>query len=146
MKISTRGRYACRALIVLAKEYGKDSVSIDKIAANQRISKRYLEHIFTKLRRAGIITGSRGSRGGYKLLCPPNEITVGQVLRAVEGPLGPVRCVYEPSSCNKAKMCATHNFWCEVADAINKFLDSKTIGALASEQLSIECKCGCQNE
>ena len=133
MKLSTRGRYACRAAIVLARNYGR-SVSIDKVAANQHISKRYLEHIFTRLRKAGIVAGTRGSRGGYVLTRPPEKVTVGQIIIAVEGPVGPVHCVEQPSTCEKSSACATHNLWKEAAVVLSKLFDGRTIAHLAREQ------------
>ena len=134
MKLSTRGRYACRALLELAKHYGEGTVSIDRIADKQLISKRYLEHIFAKLREADIVTGTRGSKGGYVLNRPPSEITAGEVVRAVEGPLGPVHCVDDPSSCEKVGRCATHNLWGKAAAVLNDLLDRYTIAGLLAEQ------------
>ena len=80
MKLSTRGRYACRALLELARYYGQGTVSIDRIAEKQAISKRYLEHIFARLREADIVTGTRGSKGGYVLNRAPAEISAGEVV------------------------------------------------------------------
>jgi len=134
MKLSTRGRYACRAMLELARRYGQGSVSIDRIAEKQHISKRYLEHIFARLREAGIISGTRGSKGGYVLLRPPRKVTVGEVVRAVEGPLGPVHCVDDADYCAKIGHCATHDLWAEAADALNKLLDSRTVEQLLQHQ------------
>ena len=138
MRLSTKGRYACRAMLELARLQGQGSVSIDRIAAKQAISKRYLEHIFAKLRTAGIVTGTRGSKGGYVLQRKPEEITVGEVVRAVEGPLGPVHCVDAPGSCAKSGACATHNLWREVARALNNLLDRHTIADLSREQTRLD--------
>jgi len=133
MKLSTRGRYACRAAIVLAQNYGK-SVSIDRVSTEQDISKRYLEHIFTRLRRAGIVAGTRGSRGGYVLTRHPQEITIAEIILAVEGPVGPVHCVDRPESCKKSSTCATHNLWKEAATVLNKLFQGRTVSQLAREQ------------
>ena len=142
MKLSTRGRYACRALMELARYRGKGTVSIDRIAEKQFISKRYLEHIFAKLREAGIVTGRRGSKGGYVLNIPPNRLRAGDVVRAVEGTLGPVHCVDDPDSCEMAGHCATHNLWGRAAKALNDLLNQYTIGDLMAEQDRLDEKAG----
>jgi len=134
MKLSTRGRYAARAMLELARHHGHGSLSIDRIAENQHISKRYLEHIFARLREAGIVSGTRGSRGGYALCRAPDTITIGEVVRAVEGPLGPVHCVDDPDSCPKVGHCATHNLWDEAARALNGPLDAHTVASLFESQ------------
>ena len=121
-------------MLVLAGSYGQGSVSIDRVAADQQISKRYLEHIFARLREAGIVSGTRGSKGGYVLLRDPKQITVGQVVRAVEGPLGPVLCVDAPRSCSRSGNCATHNLWLQAARTLNALLDEHTIADLWAEQ------------
>lgn len=138
MKLSTRGRYACRAMIELTRHYGQGSVSIDRIAQQQQISKRYLEHIFARLRTAGLVTGTRGSKGGYTLNRHPDKISAGEVIRAVEGPLGPVHCVNDPATCPKVGHCATHNLWVEAADMLNDLLDKHTIAGLLREQKGLD--------
>ncbi len=140
MRLSTRGRYACRAMLELARcqAQGQKSISIDRIAEHQQISKRYLEHIFARLRRAGIVHGTRGSKGGYTLQRQPDRITVGEIVRAVEGPLGPVRCVDEPSSCPKSGCCATHDLWVEAARVLCDLFDRRTVADLAREQTRLD--------
>jgi Rrf2 family protein len=125
-------------MIELARHFGEGSLSIDRIAAKQHISKRYLEHIFARLREAGIISGTRGSKGGYVLLRPPDAVTLGEVVRAVEGPLGPVHCVDDPTSCPKVGHCATHDLWMRAADVLNELLDSHTIASLAARQKALD--------
>jgi Rrf2 family cysteine metabolism transcriptional repressor len=138
MKLSTRGRYACRALLELARYYGQGTVSIDRIAEKQAISKRYLEHIFARLREADIVTGTRGSKGGYVLNRAPAEISAGEVVRAVEGPLGPVHCVDDPTSCEKVGRCVTHNLWVKAAEVLNGLLDRHTMADLLAEQIQLD--------
>ena len=142
MKLSTRGRYATRAMIELAREYGRGSVSIDRVAEQQHISKRYLEHIFARLREAGIVSGMRGSKGGYTLRRPPGKITVGEIVRAVEGPLGPVHCVDRPNSCPKVRCCATHDLWQKAAVVLNRLLDRYTIESLLKDQQRLDAAAG----
>jgi len=121
-------------MLELARHHGQGSISIERIAEHQQISKRYLEHIFARLRTAGIVEGTRGSKGGYALKRDPEDITVGEVVRAVEGPLGPVHCVDDPTSCPKVGHCATHNLWAAAADVLNDLLDQRSVASLWREQ------------
>jgi len=138
MRLSTRGRYACRALLELAAHRGRGTIPIDRIAEKQFISKRYLEHIFARLRKAGIVHGARGSKGGYVLTRDPAEISIGEIVRAVEGPLAPVHCVDDPTSCAKAGRCATHELWKRTAAALNDLLDRHSLAALWAEQQRLD--------
>jgi Rrf2 family protein len=129
-------------MIELAKHYDQGAVSIDRIAEKQHISKRYLEHIFARLREADIVSGTRGSKGGYVLVNDPNETSIGEVVRAVEGPLGPVHCVDDPATCPKVGHCATHNLWERAAEALNDLLDQVTIADLRAEQQKLDAAHG----
>ena len=102
MKLSTKGRYGLRALIDLAVYCENETVSIASIAARQNISESYLEQLIAKLRKAGLVTSVRGAGGGYKLAKPAEEISVGDILRALEGNLDPVECpgLKEESTCD----------------------------------------------
>ena len=92
MKLSTKGRYGLRALIDLALYSENETVSIASISARQNISESYLEQLIAKLRKAGLVTSVRGAGGGYKLAKPASEISVGDILRALEGSLDAVKC------------------------------------------------------
>ena len=92
MKLSTKGRYGLRAIVDLAVYSEKESVSISSIARRQNISERYLEQLAGKLKKAGLIMSTRGAQGGYRLARPADEISVGDVLRALEGNLEAVEC------------------------------------------------------
>lgn len=126
MQISTRGRYGLRAMVDMALHVTEGPMALRVIAERQSISESYLEQVFTGLRKAGLVKASRGSQGGYELSHPPREITVGQILRALEGPLAPVYCVDESNPanhCEREKGCITRSFWEELRDRINQFLD-----------------------
>ena len=103
MKLSTKGRYGLRALIDLALYSEEDAVSIQSIAKRQNISDSYLEQLVRKLKHAGLVISVRGAQGGYKLAKPAEEISVGDVLRALEGSLEAVTCGGEnrSSSCRQ---------------------------------------------
>jgi Rrf2 family protein len=136
MKLSVRGEYALRALIVLGLDYlGDDSVvRIQEISKRQNIPKRFLEQILNDLKSAGILESKRGVAGGYRLKMPPDRITLAEVIRYIEGPLAPVSCVserfYEKCSCPDENKCAIRSVMKEVRDAIVKILEDVTVAQL----------------
>src|SRR5213592_660250 len=110
MKLSLRGEYALRALIVLGLNYGQNVVRIQAIFEQQNIPKRFLEQILNDLKSAGLVESKRGVPGGYRLRRPPQRITLAEMLCHVEGSLAPVSCVserfYEKCSCPDESRCA----------------------------------------
>ncbi len=128
MKLSTRGEYASQAILDLALHQHEEPVKIREIAARQEIPLKYLENILLTLQRAGIARSKRGPRGGYYLARPPEAITVGEVIRAMDGPLAPIHCVsvsaYE--QCPRESVCGLKWVWQEVRDAIADILDNTT--------------------
>ena len=113
MKLSTKGRYGLRALIDLALYSENETASIASISARQHISESYLEQLIGKLRKAGLVVSVRGAGGGYKLAKPAEEISVGDILRALEGNLDPVECpgLKEESACDSSEFCVTKYVW-----------------------------------
>ena len=109
MKLSTKGRYGLRALIDLAVHADEGAVSIQSIAERQKISESYLEQLARLLKKAGIIVSVRGAKGGYQLGRPAEEISVGDILRALEGNLNAVTCPANEGSgsCEEADFCVT---------------------------------------
>jgi len=135
MKLSTKGRYGLRALIDLA-EYGEhDAVSVISISERQHISESYLEQLFRLLKKAGLVNSIRGAGGGYQLARDPKEISVAEVLRALEGDLEPVSCsaLSEDSPCDAADMCVTKHVWKRLNEAIEDALESMTISELVTD-------------
>lgn len=129
MKISTKGRYALRVMVDIA-ENGKDgSVAAKDIAVRQGISKKYLEQILTMLSKAGLVVTSRGNVGGYKLKLKPEDYIVGDILRATEGDLAPLECL-QNGVCARKNECKTHDFWAGLDEAINAYVDNKTLADL----------------
>jgi len=128
MKLSTRGEYASQAILDLALHQHEGPVKIREIAARQEIPLKYLESILLTLQRAGMAHSKRGPRGGYYLARPPEAITVGEVIRAMDGPLAPIHCVsvsaYE--QCPRESVCGLKWVWQEVRDAIAGILDNTT--------------------
>jgi Rrf2 family protein len=136
MKLSVRGEYALRALIVLGLNAGKDVVRIQTISEQQNIPKRFLEQILNELRAAGILESKRGLGGGYRLRLPPEQITLAKVIRLIEGPLAPVSCVseryYERCSCPSEEKCGIRSIMKEVRDAIVRILEGVTLAELCA--------------
>lgn len=135
MRLSTRGRYAARAMYDLALHRENWPVSLRTISARQEISEKYLEQLFLKLRRKGLIRSVRGPGGGYLLGKDAGKITVGEILRAVEGPLMPVFCVDDPPGkrCHRAEDCRMREFWQDLGRRILECLDSQTLEDLCRQ-------------
>ncbi len=131
MKISTKGRYGLRLMVDLAQHYQQGLVSLKEIAQRQEVSEKYLEQIIILLHKSGLIKSVRGSQGGYTLAKSPDEIMVGAVLRALEGPLVPVECVLDDTSCSRVEGCPTRRLWSKLADAIEGVVDNMTLAELA---------------
>jgi Rrf2 family protein len=136
MKLSVRGEYALRALIVLGLNHGKNVVRIQTISDEQNIPKRFLEQILNDLRAAGFLESRRGLGGGYRLKLRPEQITLAKVIRLIEGPLAPVSCVsekfYERCSCPSEEKCGIRSIMKEVRDAIVRILEGVTLAELCA--------------
>jgi Rrf2 family protein len=134
VKISQRGHYALRALVVLGMNYSDKVVRIQTISSAQNIPKRFLEQILNELKAAGILESKRGIAGGYRLGRPPEQITLAEVIRLIEGPLAPVGCVsekfYERCSCPSEEKCGIRSIMKDVREAIVKVLEGVTVAQL----------------
>ena len=137
MKISTRGRYGLQALIDLASQEGEKCVSVNSIAERQGISEHYLEQLMAQMNKAGFVKSVRGIYGGYKLNRPPQEITVAEILRAMEGSMYPVECLSDTESnlCGSGNCsgCVTKPVWEKLYDSINEVLESYTLSDLVGK-------------
>ncbi|MCI8509046.1 MAG: Rrf2 family transcriptional regulator [Lachnospiraceae bacterium] len=135
MKLSTKGRYGLRAMIDLADYSEEMPQSIASIAARQSISDSYLEQLMAKLKKAGLITSIRGSQGGYVLAKPGTEISVGDILRALEGDLSPVKCMglKGDQACSGSGNCVTKNVWKRIDDSIQNAVDSIYLNELVED-------------
>ena len=128
MKISTKGRYALRMLIDLARHREEEYISLKDIAERQNISKKYLEQIVPMLNKSGLLRTIRGNKGGYMMAKRPDEITVADVLVATEGSLAPVSCLdFEPNECPMSDSCSTLYIWEGLYKTISDYLRSITI-------------------
>ncbi len=136
MKLSTRARYGLRALIDLGMYSENEAVSIQSIADRQNISDSYLEQLMAKLKKAGLVTSSRGVQGGYRLSRPAQEISVGEVLRVLEGGLDAVVCpgtTDKTDGCQESDFCVTKLVWKRINDGINEAVDSLMLDQLIRE-------------
>ena len=132
MMISTRGRYALRVMVDLAENEDGNRIALKDIAARQDISVKYLERIMSELTKANLLDGAHGKGGGYRLNRPPNEYTVGSVLRLTEGTLAPVACLEnEHNKCDRAANCRTLPMWIELDHLISNYLEGVTVWDLA---------------
>lgn len=132
MKISTRGRYGIRLMLALALQYGSGTVPLKNIAKDQNISEKYLEQIINPLTKSGLVKSYRGAQGGYALNRLPEEITVGEVLRVLEGSLSPVSCVDHPG-CPNFDSCVSLSIWKRMKEAVDQVVDDITLADMAKE-------------
>src|SRR6266852_3784377 len=134
MKLSVRGEYALRALLVLGLRYAQPVVPIKVVSEEQNIPKRFLEQILNDLKSAGVVKSRRGVAGGYRLARAPEEITVAEVVRHIEGALAPVSCVsecfYEKCSCPDESRCAIRSVMKEVREAVVRIVEKVTVAEL----------------
>ena len=137
LKLSTKGRYGLRAFIDLAVCGESQPVPLASIAQRQEISVSYLEQLMAKLKKAGLVKSVRGVNGGYSIARPASEISVGDVLRALEGELIPVECAgiddSGSSHCSGSSQCVSKIVWKRINDSINETVDSINIGELVQE-------------
>lgn len=136
MKVGTKGHYGVRAMVALARAYGAGPLPLSGIAAQEDLSPGYLEQLMMQLRRAGLVEGSRGAHGGYTLAHEPSQVTVGQVVRALEGPVVLVECASElldPSCCEKEPNCPSRVVWQRMKESIAQVLDSTTLADLCRD-------------
>ena len=140
MKLSTKGRYGLRAMIDLTIHGQEQLVSIKSISERQGISENYLERLIALLKKAGLVASTRGAQGGYSLKLPAEDISVGDILRALEGDLNPVDCTLtnDELECSAENFCVTKFVWKRISDSINEVVDGITLQDMVDEQLSIQ--------
>jgi len=143
VKISTKGRYGVLAMFDLALSGNEVPVSLKSIADRQSLSEHYLEQLFGPLRKAGLVRSVRGAQGGYLLARDPDSITVGDIVRVLEGPIAPVECVQPEAGgdekqlardcCGRPEVCPTRPVWEKLRDAMVEALDSVSLGDLVRQ-------------
>jgi Rrf2 family protein len=142
MKLSLRGEYALRALLVLGLNYGDDVVRIQTISDQQNIPKKFLEQILNDLKSIGAVSSRRGAIGGYRLARPPQNITLASIVRHIEGALAPVSCVsdrfYERCTCPDEARCPIRAVMKEVREAVVEIMERVTVADLCEQARLLE--------
>lgn len=137
--ISTRGRYALRVMIDLAEHGGGDFVPMKEVAARQEISLKYIERIMPLLTKENLVEGQHGKGGGYRLCRPPEDYSVGEILRITEGELAPVACLERGAKpCPRAAECRTLPMWKKYYAMTNEFFDGISIADLMKNVASYD--------
>ena len=126
MQLTTKGRYAVNALLDLALHDSKGPVTLADIAKRQNISQTYLEQLFSKLKRHGLVSSSRGPRGGYRLALETEEISIAKIIYSVDEKIDITRC-HGKQNCQKDKRCLTHDLWMELNMHVSGFLNGITL-------------------
>lgn len=136
VNLSQKCQYAVRAVLELAKQYGQGPVAISQIAASQVIPQRFLENILNDLRPTGLIESRRGVQGGYLLAKNPAAVTVGEVIRLIEGPLDPVKCIGDKNGpcCPLKENCALIHLWSRAKAAVETVYDGVSFQDLVEEE------------
>ncbi|OGI50617.1 MAG: Fe-S cluster assembly transcriptional regulator IscR [Candidatus Muproteobacteria bacterium RIFCSPHIGHO2_12_FULL_60_33] len=132
MKLTTKGRYAVTAMLDLALRYDKGAVTLAEIAKRQGISLSYLEQLFAKLRRSGLVDSVRGPGGGYTLAMEPNKISVAEIIVSINENIDATRCGGE-KNCHGDETCLTHQLWEDLSIRIHEFLSGITLGELVTK-------------
>lgn len=142
MKLSVRGEYALRALLVLGLNHQQPVVRIQTISEQQNIPKRFLEQILNDLKSAGLVESRRGVSGGYRLARRPEDINLASIVRHIEGALAPVSCVserfYEKCSCPDESRCAIRSVMKEVRDAVVATMERVTVADLCARSRKLQ--------
>jgi Rrf2 family protein len=136
LKLSTKARYALRAMVELACREGKGPIQLRDIAAAQQLSPKYLEQLTVSLRNAGLVHSERGPNGGYWLAKPACRITALDVVSAAEGPVTLLECVGQANACERSARCAARRLWTKVSAAISDTLAQVTLADLRQEQMA----------
>ncbi len=136
MRLSTKGRYAVMAMVDLARQGGERAVSLAEIAERQDISLSYLEQLFAKLRRRGLVQSARGPGGGYRLARAAGDMPISDIVLAVDEPLKVIRCAGGAQGCLPGgARCATHDLWEALGRQIHQFLSSVSLADVAAGRL-----------
>lgn len=133
MNITSKGRYALQVMLDLAQHADEGFISLKTIADRQGYSMKYLELIVSSLKKAHLVDSSRGKEGGYRLCRPPEEYSVGEILRSIEDSLAPVSCIKAGGvQCSHAAVCLTIPMWKELDEITNNYLDNVSLLDLIS--------------
>jgi len=138
MRLTSKGRYAVSAMVDLTKKQHEGPVTLAAISERQFISLSYLEQLFRRLREDGLVKSVRGPGGGYLLARKPEEITVAEVIRAVNEPIRTTLCVNAMRGCHRGNRCDTHQLWESLGKHIYRFLDVVSLRDVCEKGISLE--------
>ncbi len=133
MKLSTRSRYGTRMMLDLAQHYDEGPVQIRNVSKRENISVKYLEQLIIPLKKANFIKSVRGPKGGHMLAKPPEAITVGEIVRVLEGGINLSSCIENPEVCDRTSDCLTRGLWEETTKAMYEKLNSATLSKMINE-------------
>jgi len=133
MRLTTKGRYAVTAMLDLSINYQNGPITLSDISKRQGISLSYLEQLFSKLRKNGLVDSARGPGGGYRLSRDAAEIAVGEIITAVDEKIDATNCGGK-GDCHNGGPCLTHELWCDLSSQIRNFLDGITLGQLVKDR------------
>ncbi len=140
MRISMKADYGIRAMVDLARHYGQGPVQTSEIAARQFIPEPYLDQLLTVLRKAGLIRSIRGPQGGHMLMRPPSQITMGEVITALEGNISVLDCLDDMGTCQLSERCGQRSIWQEIRTMTRRILESVTIQDLLEREEQAEAR------
>jgi len=138
MKLSSRAIYGMRAMLALARNHGQGSTFLKDIVERENLPGTYLEQLMVPLRKAGIVQGVRGARGGYTLSRPPAEISVLEILEALEGPLSLAECPGGSGCCKKPEGCALQELWEEGSRSLNRIYQCISLATVLERQNTMD--------
>jgi len=133
LRLSTKGQYGVRAMYEIARNYPNTPTTIKEISERQDVSVAYLEQILNRLRHAGLIASIKGPGGGYVLKRKPQEISIGEILKELEGPIAITNCLDPSEGCSRVDICVIHLLWRSLGEKIDEFLGTITLADLLSE-------------
>jgi Rrf2 family cysteine metabolism transcriptional repressor len=133
MKLSTKTRYGTRLMVNLALNFGQKQLLLKDIAKTENISEKYLSQIIIPLKSSGLVKSFRGAHGGYVLSKPPKNISLKEIVVALDGPLDLVECIKDSSACERVSFCVTRNLWKELGETLEQTLASKSLADLVRE-------------
>src|SRR5512141_331066 len=138
MRLSRRSEYGLRALVDLVRHDGEGPIALSSLAARNQLPAKFLEQIMATLKHAGIVRTTLGTHGGYTMAAQPSAVSIGRIIRLLDGALAPLPCVslryYEPCSCPDESMCSLRDVMIDVRDAMLEILDKETLAELAARQ------------
>jgi Rrf2 family transcriptional regulator, cysteine metabolism repressor len=138
VKLTTKGKYGLRVMLELAMNYGGGPILVDRIAKRQEISGNYIHVLVTALRNAGLVRTTRGPGGGYELRQAPEEVSVLQIIEALEGKALADECVDAADASHLASAATVRDLWCEVFEMVEDFLSRQTLADLVKKQRAVQ--------